>query len=608
MKRLFTPFTTNEIKPHGWLKDQLIIQAKGLSGNLDKMWPDVRDSSWIGGNKDGWERVPYWLDGFIPLAYLLDDDDMKARAQKYIDAIIAGQKEDGWICPCSDEQRKGYDMWALFLLLKVLIVYYDSTKDERIEEVVYRALKQFSKFNNQQTIFNWGHARWYECVISIAWIYARRPEEWMLSLAYNLEAGGMDHAKVLDYLKKPATEWTFQKHVVNLAMYLKADAVMSMLDNRNPEQKADKFLKFLQKYHGNVNEYFNGDECLPGTAPIKGTELCGVAEAMYSYEVIASMTKSTIWMDRCERLAFNAFPATVSEDMWTHQYDQMSNQPFCVGNGDKSHFCTNGPESHIFGLEPNFGCCTANFNQAFPKFALSTYMKANDGIAVTSLAPSSLSTVINGSNVTIITDTLYPFRDSVSIKVECDKPTLFTLYIRIPSFVKSAKVNGVNVKVGEYYALVQEFSSQVVDVKFEFETKLVKRGKMYAIVRGPLTYTLPVKERWEMREYERNGVERKFPYCDYYIYPESEWQYAIASTDFEYVENDEYKCAFSTSAPLCGIRVKVKKINWGLLDGFEYVPAALPKSVKPIGDEEEITFVPYACAKLRMTELPLLKK
>ena len=78
MKRLFTPFTTNEIKPHGWLKDQLIIQAKGLSGNLDKMWPDVKDSSWIGGNKDGWERVPYWLDGFIPLAYLLDDEDMKS--------------------------------------------------------------------------------------------------------------------------------------------------------------------------------------------------------------------------------------------------------------------------------------------------------------------------------------------------------------------------------------------------------------------------------------------------------------------------------------------------------------------------------------------------
>ena len=88
--------TTNEIKPSGWLKKQLEIQAEGLNGNLDKVWRDVRDSAWIGGEAEGWERVPYWLDGFIPLAYLLDNDDMKARAKKYIDAIIASQRPNGW--------------------------------------------------------------------------------------------------------------------------------------------------------------------------------------------------------------------------------------------------------------------------------------------------------------------------------------------------------------------------------------------------------------------------------------------------------------------------------------------------------------------------------
>jgi hypothetical protein len=70
-------FPANELKPTGWLHRQLRIQADGLSGNLDKIWPDVRDSAWIGGDRDGWERVPYWLDGFIPLSWLLDDEDMK---------------------------------------------------------------------------------------------------------------------------------------------------------------------------------------------------------------------------------------------------------------------------------------------------------------------------------------------------------------------------------------------------------------------------------------------------------------------------------------------------------------------------------------------------
>ena len=115
-------YTTNEIKPEGWLRRQLEIQAQSLSGNLDKVWRDVRDSAWIGGDAEGWERVPYWLDGFVPLAYLLRDDDKIARAKKYIDAILDGQCADGWICPCALEARNTYDPWAYQLIGKVLVV------------------------------------------------------------------------------------------------------------------------------------------------------------------------------------------------------------------------------------------------------------------------------------------------------------------------------------------------------------------------------------------------------------------------------------------------------------------------------------------------------
>ena len=106
-------FTSKEIKPQGWLKRQLEIQAASLSGNLDKMWNDIRESKWIGGTAEGWERVPYWLDGFIPLAYLLENEDMISRAKKYIDAIISFQKPDGWICPCSRRGRPRWKRWPL---------------------------------------------------------------------------------------------------------------------------------------------------------------------------------------------------------------------------------------------------------------------------------------------------------------------------------------------------------------------------------------------------------------------------------------------------------------------------------------------------------------
>ena len=140
-KPAFKPFTVKEIKPEGWLLNQLRIQASGLSGNLDKFWPDIKDSKWIGGQAEGWERVPYWLDGFIPLAWLLDDEDMMERATYYINCIIDGQAEDGWICPDDTGDRSRYDVWAKLLVLKVLVVYYEATEDKRIEDVVRKALK-----------------------------------------------------------------------------------------------------------------------------------------------------------------------------------------------------------------------------------------------------------------------------------------------------------------------------------------------------------------------------------------------------------------------------------------------------------------------------------
>ena len=81
---MYSFYSSNELKPKGWLLQQLKIQAAGLSGNLDKVWRDVRDSGWLGGDAESWERFPYWLDGFIPLAYLLEDEDMISRAKYYV--------------------------------------------------------------------------------------------------------------------------------------------------------------------------------------------------------------------------------------------------------------------------------------------------------------------------------------------------------------------------------------------------------------------------------------------------------------------------------------------------------------------------------------------
>ena len=444
-------FTTNEIKPKGQLKKQLEIQAKGLCGNLDKVWPDVRESAWIGGKCEGWERVPYWLDGFIPLAYLLDDKDMISRAKKYINAIISAQNDDGWICPCGKSERDNYDTWAALLICKVLCLYGDCSKDESVVEVVSKCLKQFDSHVNCHTLRNWSAARWFEGLIAIYWLYEKTGDKQLLTLARKLRVQGFNWNELFKtYLLEDCTdEWEFYSHVVNIAMALKSEALWSLFGDCDAEEFANTALEYLDKKHGTAIGHFNGDENLSGNSPIQGAELCCIVELMYSYETLFSITGNHKWLDRLEKLAYNSLPAAISPDMWTHQYDQMINQVASFPMS-KQPFRTNNNESHLFGLEPNFGCCTANFGQGFPKLTLSTFFGSKDEIISAVLSPSVLKTQINGANIVCELVTEYPFRDTLKYIVTVDKPAEFSLLIRIPSFAKSAKIDGKEVKCGEF--------------------------------------------------------------------------------------------------------------------------------------------------------------
>src|ERR1700712_3940807 len=94
----FLPLPLGQVRPAGWLQRQLRVQADGLSGHLDEFWPDVgSESGWLGGTGESWERGPYFLDGLLPLAYLLDDERLKAKARKFVDWTLNHQHANGMI-------------------------------------------------------------------------------------------------------------------------------------------------------------------------------------------------------------------------------------------------------------------------------------------------------------------------------------------------------------------------------------------------------------------------------------------------------------------------------------------------------------------------------
>lgn len=604
-------FSGSEIKPLGWYKKQLETEAMGLVGNLDKIWPDIKNSAWIGGDKEGWERVPYWLDGFIPLAYLLENEDMIKRAKKYIDAIVERQCADGWICPCEENERSEYDVWAVFLIAKTLTVYYDYSGDQRIPNVITKALKNIYELMQKGDISlkEWGKARWFECFISLNYFYKSAKDEWVKKLARLLKEQGTDYGCLFDKWERPINEWNFETHIVNIAMAFKAEAVSCDMLSEEYTDLADKMWNFLNERHGTVVGTLTGDECLSGNSPIQGTELCSVVELMYSCEMLLAYTGDIKWADRLEKAAFNALPATVSEDMWTHQYDQMVNQIECVGFKGKPIFRTNGPESHIFGLEPNYGCCTANLAQGWSKLSSAIFMKTKNGLASLVFAPAELNTKISSVDVSVKLETLYPLRDTLKFTVTASKEVEFDFAIRIPEYSKKIMLNGEEVTAKDYIHINKLWSgSEKIDIEFCREIMLLKRpNNLYAVSYGPIVFSLPIKGEWEKHEYTRDDVERKYPYCDYNIYRKSDWNYAFSKQDFELKKYSNTELLFNKSEPMLKIKAKFRKIDWGYEDGYTNVCAKIPQSTEAISEEETVELVPYGCTTLRMTEMPFVR-
>ena len=185
----FQPLPPGAISPEGWLRNQLRIQADGLSGHLDEFWPDIMNSQWFGGDAEGWERAPYWLDGFIPLAFLLNDPALKDRVHRYLDHILTHQHDDGWLGPKPDDPSR-YDVWAQMLALKVLTQYHDAAGDPRVPAAVDRALEKLDDHIRRMTLYNWGHTRWFETLIALYWRYENTGAPSLLDLAVKLHAQG----------------------------------------------------------------------------------------------------------------------------------------------------------------------------------------------------------------------------------------------------------------------------------------------------------------------------------------------------------------------------------------------------------------------------------
>lgn len=624
----FRPLPLGAIRPAGWLLRQLRIQADGLSGHLDEFWPDVAASKWFGGDAEGWERAPYWLDGAIPLAWLLDDAPMKARITRHVGHIVSSQRSDGWYSPYpEDAVAKRYDLWAILLANKALVQYHELTGDRRVLDAVTRSLRAMHAGLDRTPLYDWGRFRWYEGLVPAFYVYERTREPWLLELARKLRDQGVDFEALYrtEDITLPTPRrglWKWTKHVVNTGMAAKAAALSWRLDQRPGDRAFSRaMIDLLDRHHGQVTGMFTGDECLAGRNPIQGTELCAVVEFMYSLEHLFSVFGDPWFADRLERVAFNALPATFSPDMWAHQYDQQVNQVQCTINAEHQ-FTTNGPESNLYGLEPNFGCCTANMHQGWPKLAAHLWMKTpDDGIAATAYAPSRAEFRSGDTPVAVTLDTDYPFRETLTIRVAPARAARFPLVLRVPAWAKGATVRVAGgteapMQPGTLHRIERAWQGEVeVRVRFPMQPAVVRGyNGLVAVERGPLVYSLKIGEEWTRVNADK--PHRELPHADFEVRPTTAWNYGLIVDEqhpersLRFEERPVGDRPFSPEGAGMAAAAKGRKLpNWKLQRGWaaEISPADLAWTNRPAAAPEpieDITLIPYGCTNVRITEFP----
>jgi hypothetical protein len=625
----FSLLPLGSIHPAGWLKDQLETQANGLSGHLDETWDDVGpNSGWLGGSGESWERGPYFLDGLVPLAYLLDDPRLKAKAQRYIDWTLDHQAASGMIGPASND-----DWWPRIVMLKALTQYHEVTGDPRVMPVMDKYFRYQLSQLPTRPLRDWAKFRWQDELLSVIWLYNRTGSAYLLDLANLLHHQSFDWmAQFADfkYTKRITADFlkleegnglkdvSLASHGVNNGQALKTGPVWSQVTASDADRSAIfKMISELNKYHGLPNGMFSCDEHLAGPDPSQGSELCTVVEYMFSLEQSLAIVGDPSLGDRLERLAFNALPGTLTDDMWAHQYNQEPNQVECSLH--RKPWTTDGPESNLYGLEPNFGCCTANFHQGWPKFAASLFMlsgaqdsDAQDGLVAAAYAPCEVHTRLRGTDVHVVEETGYPFRDSVRMTVNPAAPLRFPLQLRIPAWATGATItiNGQAAPApaaGSFARVERTWKpGDRVEIVLPMSVR-VSRGfhDSIAVERGPLVFSYSIGESWvKLRD---RGMT-----ADWQVFPTAQWNYALKldsdspakSIAVEQAEVGERPFA-ARNTPV-KLKVKARKLlDWRAEDGVANpVPPSPVASDQP---EEMITLIPYAAAKLRITAFPQCK-
>lgn len=617
------------------------------------------------------ESAPYWFNGMVALAFQLENPRLINQVETFLNWTLDHQQDDGWLGPepwvptnlaeCAASGASNAScpriLWPRYLLLLGLVQYAeaDPTQTNRIVTAMHSFLAAAHDVfaNNtegdQSLGFQYAYqfVRWEELLYTSQWLIDHHPQGQesqlieLMQLARNAGFSWKNDWFVPGIFPTTAPgidQLNMQTHGVNTAEALKAEALAYRFTS-DPTDVASTWerIDLVYTFHGRESGTFAADEHVAGLDPSRGTETCDIVEQIFSLATIYGILGNNSVADRVERLAYNALPSAIFYDWWSHQYDSQVNQIW-VKNMDPFPWVDNGPNSNVFGFEPNYPCCTVNHPAAYPKFWMHNFFTGQNGSSLVHvfLGPSTFTgTLAGGNKVTVAVDTLYPFSTTLDYTITATEH--FDFQIRVPGWAqnKSSTISVGNAKptplepdTMDLHTINVSPGTTKVQMSLDAQINIIPRfNNAVAIVRGPLNYALEITFNRTTAPALKSqqalvAAEPLFPDApasfflpfqnntlDNTLLPTSEWRLAIDPSTIKFVDKTSTTTVlpqyiWAPDSQPVSMTVTACQIEWGLVNGTAAPPPSSPAAC--VGEKFQAKLVPFAAARLRLGEIPVM--
>ena len=606
------------VRPNEWLVEQLQKQASGLTGHAEELYDDIGKSDWLTGANVGkeyaWERGPYYAKGLVALALVLDDASLKAKAQKWVDAILGSQRADGDFGP------KARNWWANMIALWLLRDWCEATCDVRVVPFLERYFAfQRAAFADYPLAAEskWAAARAGDELDVVLWLYRRtRKAEW-LDFARTVSAQSADWTTYYYRGGDPAGPNAngCRSHIVNFMQGLKTPALQSLLDGdvRKRGAYAAAFAPdgWAMRLYGRPDRMVNGSEPLSDRSASGGTELCAIAERILSCQTVLAATGDLSAADDLEIVAYNSLPATLAKDVRGMRYYCLLNQPSCedkpllfANNGAGSGANRNG--AICPGPHAGFGCCRSNFHFAWPKCVQSMWMRRGGGLAAVAYGPCRVTAEVGGRTVTLAMSTGYPFDGKVEIRV-LSGGGRFPIFARVPHW------SGLP-DAGQFRTFERDWKpGETIELDFPWTTRLsFWERDAVAVMRGPLLFALhlPAEEKVVPRyavPFENREIASDAAFPRKEIRPAAAWNYALLLNPDRTLAGATVEDEGDESVFIRARAVRTDFGGWGYMRDVTTGRAVDPPP-SPVPDEggrvETVALVPMGLTEIRIALFP----